>query len=236
MSKRSVITPRLIFGLALIFLGIIFVLDHLDRADWEDVFQFWPVILVIAGVGKLFWPGSASGRITGLILLIIGLWLLLEALGYFYYFSFWDYWPVILVLIGIRIAWQGAAGRRVYAGKTNGSSTVNAVAILGGATRTSNSLDFRGGDMVAFMGSCEIDLRHARIADPPAVIDAFAFWGGVEIKVPEGWSVVVRGVPLLGGYVDNTRGPAEDELGLEEPRQELIVKGMAIMGGVEVKN
>jgi predicted membrane protein len=236
MSKRSVITPRLIFGLALIFLGIIFVLDHLDQADWEDVFQFWPVILVVAGVGKLFWPGSSSGRITGLILLVIGLWLLLEALDYFYYFSFWDYWPLILVLVGIRIAWQGVVGRRAYAGKNDGASAVNAVAILGGATRTSNATDFRGGDMVAFLGGCEVDLRHARIADPPAVIDAFAFWGGVEIKVPETWSVVVQGVPLLGGYVDNTRGEPEDELGPEQPRQELIVKGFAIMGGVEVKN
>ncbi|MCP4562556.1 MAG: cell wall-active antibiotics response protein, partial [Bosea sp.] len=110
-------------------------------------------------------------------------------------------------------------------------------AILGGATRTSNSADFRGGDMVAFMGGCDINLRQARIAQSPAVIDAFAFWGGVEIKVPEQWSVSVRGVPLLGGYEDNTRPPlAEDELAADEPRQELIIKGFAIMGGVEIKN
>ena len=56
---------------------------------------------------------------------------------------------------------------------------------MGGVNRTSNAPDFRGGDMMAFMGGCEIDLRQARIAAGPAVIDAFAFWGGVEIQVPE---------------------------------------------------
>lgn len=235
MSKRSVMTPRLIFGLFLIFIGMVFALDQLNWVYWEDVLEFWPVVLIVAGAGKLFWPGSASGRITGLILVLIGAWLLLEELDYIY-FSFWDYWPLLLVVIGIYVAWQGVAGR-TYRSASDSGSTVNAVAILGGASRTSNSADFRGGDMVAFMGGCEIDLRQARIAHPPAMIDAFAFWGGVEIKVPEDWSISVRGVPLLGGYEDNTRPPlAEEELSSGEPRQELIIKGFAIMGGVEIKN
>ncbi|MCP4659349.1 MAG: cell wall-active antibiotics response protein [bacterium] len=234
MSRRSVITPRLVFGLLLIFIGLVFALDQLNLAYWEDILQFWPVVLIVAGAGKLFWPGSASGRVTGLILMLIGAWLLLEELDYIY-FSFWDYWPLVLVLIGIYVVWQGVAGGTTKSASDSGS-TVNAVAILGGASRTSNSGDFRGGDMVAFMGGCDIDLRQARISHPPAVIDAFAFWGGVEIKVPEQWSVSVRGVPLLGGYEDKTRPPLAEEPASGEPRQELIIKGFAIMGGVEIKN
>ena len=229
--KSSPITPRLILGLLLIIIGVVFTLDQLGWIeDADDILQFWPLVLICVGASKLFWPGSPSGRITGLILLVVGSWLLLEILDVVYV-SFWDYWPLLLVVIGVRIAWRGLGGEpRTVA---NSASTVNAVAVMGGVTRTSNSPDFHGGDMIAFMGACEIDLRQARIATGPAVIDAVAFWGGVEIRVPEDWSVAMRGVPLLGGYEDNTR-PPEVELG--QPVQELVVKGFAIMGGVEVKN
>ena len=147
--------------------------------------------------------------------------------------SVWDYWPLILVFVGVRLAWRGLGGKpRPVA--ADSASTVNAVAVMGGVSRTSNAPDFRGGDMVAFMGACEIDLRQARIAEGPAVIDAFALWGGIEVRVPEDWTVIMKGVPLLGGYEDNTRPP--DPETQSQPRQVLVVKGVAIMGGVEVKN
>jgi len=62
-----------------------------------------------------------------------------------------------------------------------------------------------------------------------AVFDIFVMWGGAEIKVPEDWEVVTRGVPVLGGFVDNTRHIAGAQ-------KRLVITGMAIMGGVEVKN
>jgi hypothetical protein len=69
----------------------------------------------------------------------------------------------------------------------------------------------------------------ARIAKEEAVFDAFAMWGGVEVKVPEDWAVENRGVAILGGFVDSTRRPAD-------PKGRLVLTGLAVMGGVEVKN
>ena len=233
-SRRALIfTPTLIFGLLLIFIGVVFTLDQMGWIeDVDDILRFWPLIFVAAGVSKLFWPGTSSSRTTGLILVVVGTLLQLEILGRIE-FSIWDYWPLILVAVGAHIAWRGLGGRRKTVA-ADSASTINAVAVMGGVSRTSNSPDFRGGDLIAFMGGCEIDLRQARIADGPAVIDALAFWGGVEIRVPEDWTVILRGVPLMGGYEDKTRPlPAAE---LPEPRQELVVKGFAIMGGVEVKN
>ena len=80
------------------------------------------------------------------------------------------------------------------------------------------------------MGGCEVDLRQASIMNGPAVIDAFALWGGVEIKVPKDWSVTVKGIPVIGAYEDSTEPPAVDT------GQHLVVKGFAIMGGIEVTN
>lgn len=228
------ITPRLILGLTLILIGIVFTLDQMGVIDnaWA-LLQFWPVVVIVAGVSKVLWPGSSTSRVTGLLLIAVGAWLLLEQLDVVHV-SFWNYWPLLIVFIGLRIVWRGFMGRGAEVA-SDGASTVNAVAVMGGTTRRSTSEDFRGGDMIAFMGGCEIDLTGARIAEPPAVIDAFAFWGGVEIRVPEDWIVIVKGIPLLGGYEDNThrvRTPPVPGL----PPQELVVKGFAIMGGVEVKN
>ncbi len=237
--QPSPITPRLILGLSLILIGLLFTLDQLGVIDnaWSFI-RFWPALLIAAGASKLLWPGSSSGRVTGGILIVVGAWLLLEQFDHIH-ISFWNYWPLLIVLIGLRIAWQGIKGRRGGAAggglEEHGASTVNAVAIMGGSTRRSTSEEFRGGDMIAFMGGCEIDLTGARIADPPAVIDAFAFWGGVEIRVPEDWVVIVKGIPLLGGYEDNTH-PVKTEYLPGVVPQELVVKGFAIMGGVEVKN
>jgi predicted membrane protein len=221
----------LTFGLLFIFCGIVFMLEQSDIIEnAQDLLRFWPFILVFAGMGKLVWPGSASGRISGLILVAFGSALLLEEFGLLAA-NVWDFWPILLVFLGIRLVWEGATGRRSVA--SDSASTVNAVAALGGASRRNNSADFRGGDLVAFMGGCEVDLRNARIQNGPAVIDAFAFWGGVEIRVPEEWVVTVEGIALLGAYEDSTRTLAEEG---DMLRQELVVKGLAIMGGVEIKN
>ena len=229
-------SPRMVFGLLFIFFGVILTLErsgYIENA-WS-LLRFWPVFLVFAGVAKVFSPAGDRSRFNGGLLILVGGWMTLEALG-FLDISIFDLWPLLLVLVGIRFVWQGSvedpkASRPSAPGE--GASVVNAIAALGGATRRNNSADFRGGDLVAVMGGCEVDLRHAQIQQGPAVIDAFAFWGGVEVRVPEDWTVRVDGIALLGAYEDNTSPLAEDPLG---PRQELVVKGMAIMGGVEIKN
>ena len=80
------------------------------------------------------------------------------------------------------------------------------------------------------MGGCEIDLRRASI-NGEAVIDLFAFWGGIEIRVPEDWTIIPRVTPLMGGFEDKTR-PSTQPL----PAKRLVLRGIAIMGGIVIKN
>ena len=107
---------------------------------------------------------------------------------------------------------------------------IRAAALLGGVKRRNASRDFRGGDATAVMGGCELDLREARIASGEAVLDVFAFWGGVEVRVPPDWAVVLRGMPVLGAIEDQTTAAGVPK------RATLVIKGVAIMGGVEIKN
>jgi hypothetical protein len=112
---------------------------------------------------------------------------------------------------------------------TDTNSRMTAVAILGAVSRGNNSPSFRGADLLAIMGGCEIDLRKAAI-NGEAVIDAFAMWGGIEIRVPEDWTVVSRIVPLMGGVEDKTRPPQT------ATAHRLVLRGFAVMGGIEIKN
>jgi predicted membrane protein len=108
-------------------------------------------------------------------------------------------------------------------------STINAMAFLGGVERTVRSSNFKGGSLMAFMGGCEIDLREASMAAGSASLDVTAFWGGIELKVPPDWRIENRGLAILGGFADKTRGPASS------PKR-LIITGLAMMGGVEIHN
>ena len=229
--RGGIFTPRLLLGLSLIAVGVIYSLDRLDYLEAGNLLRWWPIVLVMAGLGKLFSPGSSSSRWTGLLLTTIGAWLLLEFAGILYV-SFWDWWPLLLIFFGARFVMQGLRG----APRTpvDVGHSVNGLAMLGGGTRSSSTADFQGGDLVAFMGGFDVDLRQARIQNSPAVIDAFAFWGGIDLRVPDDWHVTVSGIPLLGGFEDDT-DPIDDPDALG-PAQELIVKGYAIMGGVSVKN
>jgi predicted membrane protein len=221
------ITPKLIFGLAIMALGLLFTLENLGILDADTYLRFWPVILIFVGVVKLLdcWP--RGGGCTGAFFFIaVGAGLLMSNLGWL---SFDTLFPMILVAIGALIVYRAVVrpGRR-RAGQRS-LDTVNGFAILGGVTRTCRSSDFRGGDLSAFMGGCEIDLRDTQIASGEAVIDVFAFWGGVEIRVPQDWQVECRGLAVMGAFEDKTRGS-------ESAGSRLVVTGLAIMGGVEVKN
>ena len=106
------------------------------------------------------------------------------------------------------------------------------MAIFAGIKQRVAVKNFRGGRLMALCGGFEIDLTRADIDGQSAVIDASALMGGGEIRVPVNWIVEVRGIALLGGYTDETH----QEIADPTTAKHLIVKGMAVLGGVVIKN
>lgn len=226
--SRPPISAQLVFGAVIIAIGVLFTLDNLDILESEDYLRYWPVALIAIGAAKLTDAGRRQGGLlAGTLFIGVGTWLLLDNLGIIHV-SFLDFWPLLLVIVGTAIVWQGIRGRRVRP-EEMGDATISAVAVLSGVNRGSNSAAFRGGELTAFMGGCEIDLRQATI-EGEAVIDVFAMWGGIEIRVPENWTVIGKVTPLLGGFEDQTRPPQT------AGGQRLIVRGLVVMGGIEIKN
>jgi hypothetical protein len=222
------VTPQLVFGLLIIAAGVLLTLDNMRVLDAGTYLRWWPVALIALGLAKL-WQSrdGCGGGVAGAIFTGVGAWLLLESLDLIR-IDIEHAWPILLVILGATLVWRGLRGRPA-APAHDSTATITAVAILGAVNRGSNSRTFRGGEITAIMGGCEIDLRQASI-DGEAVFDVFAMWGGIDLRVPEDWTVISRVTPLLGGVEDRTRPPQ----GATTHR--LVLRGFAIMGGIEVKN
>jgi predicted membrane protein len=219
---------RLFLGLVIITLGLIALLDNLGLIHVQSAWRFWPLFLVAIGLARLLRPAGCPGRTTGFVLLSLGLWFLATNLGVMPY-RVRDFWPVIVVLVGARLVWGGFRQRAQDLPPSESTPRLSAFALLGGTEHKSNAPDFRGGDVTALLGGVKIDLRQAGMKSGEAVIDIFAFWGGVEIIVPRDWTVVVQGTPILGAYEDKT-----DQTHAGGPR--LVIRGVVLMAGCEIKN
>lgn len=228
-ERRVRLTPQLLLGLTVMAVGVLLTLDNLGIGHWESyVRRFWPVALIAVGALKIRQSRDGSGgAFGGFLFALAGTWLLLEHTA-LVRIRFVDVWPLLVVFFGVYLVWQGVAGPRRRQ-LVDANATVSAMAILGGVTHGNNSRAFKGGDLTAVMGGCEIDLRQASI-DGEATIDVFAVWGGIEIRVPEDWTVVSRVASVMAGFSDSTR-PTQAALG-----KRLVIRGMILMAGVDVKN
>ncbi len=103
-----------------------------------------------------------------------------------------------------------------------------AVGILSGATRNGAWVVPPQFTAVAMMGGVDIDLTEAVFAQRDVTITAVAIMGGVDIVVPDGVTVVVNGVGIMGAFEDNARvvGPPEGPV--------VRINGLALMGGVDI--
>lgn len=109
-------------GTFLLLLGLFFFLRHQDLLDFAW-WQTWSMIVLLAGISfivhYLFDLGRRSSLMSGVVLIIIGF-------VFLHYPDAWDeifyqgrrWWPVILILIGLRLIWNARekAHRHVMAG------------------------------------------------------------------------------------------------------------------------
>jgi len=111
-------------------------------------------------------------------------------------------------------------------------NTIKIDAVFSGGKRRILTQDFQGGEITTIFGGIELDLRQAAIAGDSAILEINAVFGGVEVRIPQNWNAVVQGVGIFGGFGDSTLQHNVDAPVVKQ----LIVRGSAVFGGVEVKN
>ncbi len=224
------VTSTLITGLVLTVIGVALLLDRFGLVNAGNIWHFWPVFFIIPGLIKLSERGPSSRRIWGAFLVLFGALLLLHEFNYFPYG--WSYlWPLFLVFGGILLMWQSYESKR-DGEVLSGEDDVKVFSVFGGSEQHINSQHFRGGQLIAVFGGYELDLTQAEIEGEQAVVDATSVFGGGEIRIPHHWSVAIKGIGIFGGYGDETGKYQKDTT---KPAKTLIVKGVAMFGGVSVK-
>jgi len=223
--KENRIHPAVLNGGALILIGVLLLLNQLDIIN----FSFWALVLFAVGLLKILQSADQSGRVWGLLFIAGGAALELNERGYAR-FRFEHIWPLFIIVAGLIMIWRAYRQHDPAQGEDNPfPSQLNVLAVLGGGEYRILSKNFRGGDLIAFMGGFDVDLREADIEGDQATINVSAIMGGGVLRVPENWTVSMRVSSFVGGHSIKTResGPVQ---------KTLIVKGLAFLGGVEVRN
>ena len=213
-------------GVVFIVVGVFLLLEKLGVVPAGFVLHFWPSIFIVIGLVKIIYAG---GRPTGAVLIGVGILLQLHEMGLIR-LNFWDLWPVLIIIAGLAMLWQ-ALVRETPA--LSGDPQFDAVYVFGGGDRQVNTKNFKGGRLFAVFGGYKVDFNRADIEGNQAVLGASAIFGGGEIRVPENWQVSVQGVGIFGAYEDKTRHFQPDP---SQPTKTLVVRGVAVFGGIEVKN
>lgn len=214
---------RLFFGSVVVAVGVLLLLDNSGVLDAGKVLSTWWPVLVIVGGFLTFIANPRHWQIP-LIVVVVGTALLLRTTGVVD--SLNVVVPAVLILIGLFvILGRARPGRQVL-----DADRISSFNVFSGTEIASHSAEFKGGNIGALFGGAEIDLRDARLA-PGAALDVFAAFGGVEIRVPDGWQVLTRGFPIFGGFENAT---VKERLGPEAPILE--VHATILFGGMEIKH
>jgi len=227
-------SPRLIIGLIIIALGASMLADNLGWFSARYVLRIlWP--LAVIGIGVSMTRDAAPRRRTwGVVIILIGVWNLLDNLGLLHIDVWHVLFPAILLFVGGTLVWRARHGESTDERPLNHADEpaefVRTVALMSFSEIRPVSRPFRGGDLSAIMGGVRIDLRDARMEGDVATLDVFGFWGGIEIYLPPDWTVSSRVTTFLGGFFDARRPTSV------VPTKTLIVRGTNVMSGIEVKN
>ena len=238
------------FGLLLVCVGIIMLLDRLDYIDSYDYFRYWPVFIILFGVMKIAGSRSSAGAMAGVVIVCVGALIFFHNTHLFHIYLH-DWWPLLIILIGVSILFSKRSHSYYHyepppapppfggtdpsappppPGSPDTDAPVNIFTFMGGCDQPNTSQDFKGGEISTILGGCKLDLRQASITTAHPVLNIFALCGGIEILVPRDWYVVMNGHPILGGIHNWTVAPSSST------QKQLIITGHAIMAGVEIKN
>ena len=220
---------RIFWGLLLMVLGVLFLLDQMGRLDFGDlVGRYWPVIFILIGVSILL---SNNFRNVGsaVFFILFGTFFLLIRLRIFER-AVWHYlWPVAIIAAGLWILLKPAfrPDKKKIPELTADDLAINQV--FSGAVRKVESQSFRGGKADVVFGSADIDLRGARLAGGQATLVLSVVFGGITVFVPRDWQVILQGTPVLGSIESHKAAPGGTAAAT------LNIQGSAVFGSIEVK-
>lgn len=222
------------FGVVVVAIGCLLLLDNLGIFYIRDVWQYWPVLLIVWGLSHLMDSRTPSGWVWGGAVALIGAFWLLRNLGVIF-IDFSVIWPVILIAFGVSVLVGAMERNRFGAGAVPGpgAPVVGANAFFSENKTGTDAQNFQGGQASAIFGATRFDLRNASMTTDEARIHVDVIFGEAEVRVPETWNVISRAAVVFGGVDDKTIHPRPDPA-VKTPR--LVITGSVVFGGITLRN
>lgn len=220
---KTTFLSRTLLGSLIVLIGAGFLLDGLNVWNFSGfAATWWPLLIIILGGISLLanprlwvWPG---------VIIVAGVLLQLRSSD-IVSFNVWSIvWSLAIVVAGLSLLFHHSLNKR-----TTSDNQSDLFVVFSGTDDRNNSENYTGGTLSSVFGGINLDLRGSTIKHK-AVLDVFTFFGGVDLRVPEGWRVQTVGVPILGGWENKAAKPSDKNA------PTLLVRGTCIFGGISVKN
>ncbi len=230
---------RLGVGIVFIFIGAVFIFSNIGLIPpvMKHYIFSWQMILIVIG---LFTLAGNKNRTVGLVLVSIGVFFILPGLFGMPRIGLGKLWPLVFVGVGAYILIRRNKEHREFdfpemgeKSTTNSEDVIDDLNIFGGSNKNITSQNFLGGRSTAIFGGGDYNFTNADLAKKEAVLDVIAIFGGHKIIVPSDWDVTIDVVSIFGGFSDKRRTLKSIQV---NNNKRLIIKGLALFGGGEVKN
>jgi hypothetical protein len=217
---------RTLIGAALVVLGAIYLLDAAGViAGGNAAGKWWPALLIALGLVQA--QGEKRFSAVAIVLIVGGLLLLAVTTGVLGRTAWSVTWPLLVVAAG---AWLLSGWGRQRRGQSE-DPEFSRLSVFNSIKLTSRAAALRRAALTAVFGKLRLDLTGA-VPDPAgARLSATSVFGHIDVIVPEGWLVEVRGLPLMGGWDDTV-----SRRGVSSQSPRLDVHVLVVLGGVEVKH
>ena len=218
------IFKKIMSGLFLILIGVVLALNAFNITHINLLFNgWWTLFIIIPSFIGLITDLDKTSNFIGLL---IGCFLLLASLDIIDFALILKLLlPIIFVIIGVSLMC-----RKKYDDKKKKINEDNEyLAIFSGQTINYDKEKLEKLALTALFGGLKCDLRNSLIKED-IYIDASAFFGGIDLLVPENVKVKIKPFAIFGG-VETKKLKANDK---EKPV--IYINATCVFGGIDIKH
>jgi len=220
---------RILFGLACVFLSVLFLGSVLEWWKVTDLDGWWTVFIIIPAISSMIQSGV---RFWNLGFLTVGVFLLARAQD-------WIpdgksnavFWLVALLFLGIWLIFGNLFGRKGIRSEIFGNCEgdenhrFDYTSVFSTRNIKNASKAVEKGAVTSVFGSVNVDLSDMTPAYD-VKIPVTCVFGQIDVCVPRNCNVVVKGIPVFGDIKNNA------PKNLSENLPTVILDATAVFGGI----